>query len=613
MAGVVLLGSADAATAALAAALRERLDDGSLTVETAAAGDLADRLPDAVIYFAAARGDGDRPDPEDARRLLDIRTAGRALRLVVIASAAIVVPDHHHSGMVDESYRGSTGHRRSHPIARAWRDLEAMVDEAAESRPEIDATVLRPTAMPVAGGRDVWSRLFASNRRFAPAPAGFDPAIQLLAVDDLATAVARALGLPSAGGQPPERFHIVPDATVLLHSAMRLAGVRRVPIPGVLLRLLALRHFGRRDNTVAYQSHAWTISGTKTSERLGFTPQASSAMTALRLRAPRAPRRLRIDRWVATPSRAASSATSEAASRVPTPARVAATADLRWGPRDEAPPADWHLRFDDFGMDERFLRFTERTLGGFLHDRYWRIELAGLEHLPRHGPAVLVGVHRGFMPFDGVMAVMAARRATGRTPRFLIHPSLVKFPGLASAMIKLGGIHANRKNADRILRRDDLLAVFPEGIRGAFSDYRDVYRLKRFGRNEFVRMALANSAPIVPFVTVGSAEIFPILGKLRWRWWQRLSEWPCLPITPTFPLLPVPLPSKWHTRFLPPIDLRARYNADAAHEPATVRTIGNHVRQQMTVAIDEMLAARRSIFYGNIFPPLAPDDPEQMP
>ena len=216
--------------------------------------------------------------------------------------------------------------------------------------------------------------------------------------------------------------------------------------------------------------------------------------------------------------------------------------------------------------------------------------------------AVLAGTHRGFMPFDGVMALYAVHRVTGRIPRFLIHPTLVKLPFLANFMTRLGGIHACRENAARVLEADEILGIFPEGIRGAFALYRDAYRLRRFGRDDYVKLAIRHRSPIVPFVTVGSAEIFPIFKKLRWRWWRRWSEWPCLPLTPTFPWLPpVPLPSKWHTRFLPPLHVEERYPPEAAEDPEVVRAVSGEVRRRMEQALAEILARRRSIFFGTVF------------
>jgi 1-acyl-sn-glycerol-3-phosphate acyltransferase len=214
---------------------------------------------------------------------------------------------------------------------------------------------------------------------------------------------------------------------------------------------------------------------------------------------------------------------------------------------------------------------------------------------------VLTGVHRGFMPWDGVMALHLIARELGRHPRFLIHPCLVKFPFLANYMTKLGGIVACQENADWVLGNDELLGMFPEGIQGAFTMYRDAYRLGKFGRDEYVKMALRQSAPIVPFVTVGSAEIYPILGRINSKLVRRVAEWPFLPLAPNFPLPGLPLPSKWHTRFLEPLPVGELHPPAAAEDPEVVRSISREVRARMEAAIAAMLARRKSIFVGSIF------------
>jgi 1-acyl-sn-glycerol-3-phosphate acyltransferase len=325
---------------------------------------------------------------------------------------------------------------------------------------------------------------------------------------------------------------------VPLRVALRLAGVRSLP--------LGLTGVG---GELDYLRHNWTISGARIERELGFVPQTTSAAAVL-------------------------AAFGNASAVAPEP--------------------------DDFGLDPGYIARYERTLFRFLHDLYWRIEIQGIENVPREGRAVLTGVHRGFMPWDGVMALVAVHRATGRIPRFLIHPCLVKPPFLANYMTKLGGIVANQENADWVLR-EGLLGMFPEGIHGAFRMYRNVYKLGKLGRDEYVKMALRNRAPIVPFVTVGSAEIYPIWGRLDWKWVKRQTEWLFLPLGPNFPFPGLPLPSKWHTRFLEPIPVQEKYGPEAAEDPAIVRQISREVRALMQAAIDDMLARRKSIFRGSIF------------
>lgn len=261
-------------------------------------------------------------------------------------------------------------------------------------------------------------------------------------------------------------------------------------------------------------------------------------------------------------------------------------------------PQKSHL--DDFGMDRDYIESWGNTLFNFLCRRYWRIETRGLENVPQQGRGILVGTHRGFMPWDAVMTLHLIVRNTGRVPRFLCHPGLLKFRVIANVITRLGGVLACRENAERILAADELLGILPEGVEGAFSLYRDAYKLASFGRDDFVKMALRHRAPIVPFVIVGNAEILPMFSRIKSRWWTRHSEWPYLPIS-TFPIVPFPLPSKWHIRFLAPINVHEDYSPEAARDRSVVKTISLQVRTAMQDALDEMVARRRSIFWGSIF------------
>lgn len=486
--------------------------------------------PRILVYLALERpGAGSSPDLDDAGAVFAaVQRAGTVEHLVVVSSAAVWEPAHHHPGMVDEEPLGVD--RLGLPAVVAWRRLEELAREIADAVPGLTLTLLRPAATPAPGGRDRWSRWLGG--RVAWVVAGHDPPLQLLDPRDLADGVRRAVEA-SPGGT----FHLAPAGTAPVRAALRAAGVR--PLPGPPRRRLAPLRY------------PWTVSDEAAREVFGFEPRHDTLATA-----------------------------------------------RRFAGREPATEAS---EFDDFGMDRDYIEAASRGRFRWLHDWYWRVEERGLEHIPRQGRAVLAGVHRGFMPFDGVMALYAVHRATGRIPRFLTHPTLVKFPFLADFMARLGGIHASRGNARRVLEGDEILGIFPEGIRGAFSYYRDAYRLKKFGRDEFVKMALHHQAPIVPFVTLGSAEIFPIWAKLRWRWWRKVSEWPCLPLTATFPLLPVPLPTKWHTRFLEPLHIEREHPPEAADDPAIVKAVSAEVRRRMDEALTEMRERRKNVFFGSIF------------
>ncbi len=467
--------------------------------------------------------------------------------LVLISSTAVHAPSHHHAGLVSEQYRGAA--RKRNPIADAWRALEARAAELAAAA-DARLSILRPAPTPVPGAHDLVSRLLSGRNpgRWAVVPVGFDPTVQLLSLDDLAAALEALLERRVQRGQNGV-YHVVPPVAVPLRQALRHAGSRRLPSP------LQPRSADASD----YLRHSWTAGGETLRRELGVEPAISSAEVARTFAGPRG------------------------------------------DPQQNSAASPLPNRYDDFGMDPAYIGRLGKTLFRFLHDAWWRIEVAGLEHVPRSGRAVLAGVHRGHQPWDGVMMLHLLVRELQRYPRFLIHPTLVKFPFLAPYMLRCGGLHACRDNSARILENDGLLAIFPEGIRGAFTPYRDAYKLGRFGRDEFVKAALRHGAPIVPFVTVGSAEIFPIFGRIDWSWFKRFSEWPYLPITPTMGT--VPLPSKWHTRFLQPVPVAEYFDAQgpaAADDAELVRQLSQEVRQRMEAAIAEMLERRKSIFFGSI-------------
>jgi 1-acyl-sn-glycerol-3-phosphate acyltransferase len=426
--------------------------------------------------------------------------------------------------------------RDSNRIADQWKSLELLAATQLQDKIPL-LTMLRLCSLP--GSKAFPARLFSPG--VVTRLPGHDPVFQFLSLPDLAGAILRVLQQTAPG-----IFNVAPETVVPLRRAIRAAGGVSLPFPRTLQRLR------RPAERLEYFRYAWTISAEKLQREQGFVPRHSSL--------------------------AALMTTHNGQTSIPKE----------------------NTEFDPFGMDLGYIRFFSKTLFRFLSDFYWRIEDKGIEYIPAIGPAVLTGMHRGFMPLDGVMALHTVVKHTGRVPRFLTHPALLKFPFLANFMMKLGGVVACQESADRVLKSNELLGIFPEGIQGAFTHYRNAYQLHAFGRDAFVKFALRHRAPIVPFVTVGSAEIFPIFAKIKSRHWTRYSGWPAIPITATFPLIPLPLPSKWHTQFLAPIPTDG-YSPDAAEDGKIVSEISREVRRRMQKAIDDMLARRRSIFFGSIF------------
>jgi 1-acyl-sn-glycerol-3-phosphate acyltransferase len=253
---------------------------------------------------------------------------------------------------------------------------------------------------------------------------------------------------------------------------------------------------------------------------------------------------------------------------------------------------------DEWGFDEQFADAAFPFLE-FMYDRWWRVHAEGVRNVPAHGRALLVANHAGIMPWDATMMGVALMREhpLPRPPRFLVLDWAFDLPWVSVAMRKLGGVPASPFNAVRLLEEDELVAVFPEGVKGAGKAYRDRYRVQRFGRGGFIEIALRTGAPIVPVAVIGSEEIHPKLAESGLL--ARLTGAPYFPITPTFPLLGplgvVPLPSRWRLEFGEPIQL-ADLGPEAAADRALVLELSEHVRDIIQRMVYENLVKRKRAF-----------------
>jgi 1-acyl-sn-glycerol-3-phosphate acyltransferase len=261
----------------------------------------------------------------------------------------------------------------------------------------------------------------------------------------------------------------------------------------------------------------------------------------------------------------------------------------------------WHSeQVDEFGFDSAFSDALKPFLD-FLYSAWWRVDVAGMEHVPDDGPGLIVANHSGVLPYDGAMVKLAIRNqhARRRECRMLMLDMFALLPFLAPALTKHGEVRASPDNAERLLRGGSLVGVFPEGVKGVGKYFRDRYRLARFGRGGFVRVALRTGAPIIPCAVVGAEEIHPIVGRADWI--GRRLGFPYFPLTPTFPWLGplglVPLPTKWSIDFGQPI-LPSEYGPEGADDPILVNRLSEEVRARVQEMIDGRIARRRSLWFG---------------
>jgi 1-acyl-sn-glycerol-3-phosphate acyltransferase len=256
---------------------------------------------------------------------------------------------------------------------------------------------------------------------------------------------------------------------------------------------------------------------------------------------------------------------------------------------------------DDFGFDSKFAERLAPTLS-FLYRRYFRVSLRGVGNLPPTGRALIVANHSGTLPLDAAMIQVGLREEheAHRMVRPLVEDLVFHSPILGTLIRRIGGVRANFENAERLLMAGQVAAVFPEGVQGVGKRFKERYKLKRFGRGGFVKLALKTRAPIIPVAVVGAEETYPLLGKLSW--FSRSTGIPYLPLTPTFPWLGplglLPLPSKWIISVGEPIHVQESFGAQDWSNRILVNKVAEQVRTTIQAMVDASLRSRRSVFLG---------------
>jgi putative phosphoserine phosphatase/1-acylglycerol-3-phosphate O-acyltransferase len=140
-----------------------------------------------------------------------------------------------------------------------------------------------------------------------------------------------------------------------------------------------------------------------------------------------------------------------------------------------------------------------------------RFDIAGTEHIPRKGPAIVAANHRSY--FD-VAAYILAVFESGRNPRFLAKKEMFDAPLIGAFVKASGAICVDRKRSGRpaydagteALRNGELLVIAPQGTipRGeAFFDP----RLR--AKSGVARLAAATGVPVIPLGLWGTERVWP--------------------------------------------------------------------------------------------------------
>ena len=267
--------------------------------------------------------------------------------------------------------------------------------------------------------------------------------------------------------------------------------------------------------------------------------------------------------------------------------------------RDYDKLIDTLQRMDEFGKVPDVDNKLE-ALMTFLYEKYWRVETTGLENIPNDGRTLIVSNHSGVLPFDGAMMATAIYKfhPAKRHARFLIEDWFGQLPFATAFMNAVGQVRACQENAERLLRQEQLVGVFPEGIKGMAKGFKNRYNLARFGRGGVIRLAIRTRSPVIPCAVVGAEEIYIVLGYANWL--GKMVGMPLLPITPTFPWLGllgvIPMPTKWYIQFGEMISYD-EYDDSALKDNVIINRLNRQLRATIQETVDSLLKKRRSLFF----------------
>ena len=252
---------------------------------------------------------------------------------------------------------------------------------------------------------------------------------------------------------------------------------------------------------------------------------------------------------------------------------------------------------DAFGFDSQITEIFAAAIEP-IAEKWFRLEVRGVENIPTDGGALLVANHSGTVPIDGLITGYAVKKYSGRDLRPLGADLVFSLPFVGQIARKVGATLACAEDAERLLTTGEIAGVWPEGFKGIGKPFADRYKLQRFGRGGFVSSAMRAQVPIVPVSIVGAEEIYPLVGNVPSL--ARLLGLPYLPITPFFPLLGplglIPLPSKWIIEFGEPIRTDA-FPPEAADDPMLLFNVTDQVRETIQQTLYKLLVDRGNAFF----------------
>jgi 1-acyl-sn-glycerol-3-phosphate acyltransferase len=233
-------------------------------------------------------------------------------------------------------------------------------------------------------------------------------------------------------------------------------------------------------------------------------------------------------------------------------------------------------------------------------NRWFRVEVRGLESIPAAGGVLVVSNHSGgaLTPDPLVFGLAYYDKFGYDRPLYILAHYGVFFTPFRSYLGRIGTIHASRENAAKALHSGAAVLVFPGGDFDAYRPTLSQNVIDFEVRTGYVRIAIETGVPIVPVVSIGAQEtqLFLTRGnRLAKRLGLHRMRLDILPVTVGFPFgmtmfFPAnfPLPTKIVDQVLEPIDIVARFGTNP-----DVAAVDSYVRSVMQSSLDRLAPQRR--------------------
>lgn len=220
----------------------------------------------------------------------------------------------------------------------------------------------------------------------------------------------------------------------------------------------------------------------------------------------------------------------------------------------------------------------------------------GIENVSKRG-ALLVGNHTVLGVLD-LPLLCAELWDRGRLARALGDHAQFKVPGWRDMLKIVGVVEGSRANCAELMRRGELILVFPGGGREVAKRKGERYKLIWKNRMGFARMAIQHGYPIIPFASVGADDAVdivinadhPLLAPERLFVEKVLGSPDSWPLWRGIGPTPIPRPERQYYWFGEPIQtepVRGRQDDDA-----TVRKVRDCTKASVEQGIQFLLEKR---------------------